>query len=276
MNRDNEYEVITGIIENKLKDNENILVKQLFNSSELKYFDEVKVKSLVKHLIRTGKLSVVNKDGRRFRDYLIKWNPDVAYHLPKLKKSKFEDVRICVTLPPFNVHGLTDFLGKKRVEINSLEEEFKKLFFSAKKSIKICSPFIESKGFHTFQKVLLTKAKKKVEIQILSREINIEKNKRKFEDIRNIYNIFKKFDLEEHLDIRNYYFQTERKRLASSIHAKLIVIDNNKAYVGSGEIRENSFKKNLEIGLILSGDKVQELALIFDNIFLKSEVIEFD
>jgi phosphatidylserine/phosphatidylglycerophosphate/cardiolipin synthase-like enzyme len=45
-----------------------------------------------------------------------------------------------------------------------------------------------------------------------------------------------------------------------------------KAYVGSGELRYNSFNKNFELGVIINNTKiVKELRYIFEILFSRSQ-----
>ncbi|MFW9939415.1 MAG: phospholipase D family protein [Candidatus Thorarchaeota archaeon] len=270
------YFNIVRIIEDSVRDKKAFIIKDVINLRELQSHDYSEIKAFLKYLIQIEKIIIIQKENRTFEDYIVKWNPDLRITFPVIEDLTFKDVKACVTLPPFNIYGLTDILNEKQIKVNFLKDEFEKLFQSAQKSIKICSPFIDWNGFRYFKDILISKAKKKVNIQILSREIEKQKNFYKFQELERIYTFFKDNFLTPFVDIRNYYFETEDKRLASSIHAKLIIIDNERAYVGSGEIRENSFKKNLEIGVILSGKKIEKFVLIFDNLFARSEVIRFE
>jgi len=199
---------------------------------------------------------------------------EMVFRMKTIKQ--FETAEICLSLPPFDKFGLIDFYKDKNIKAKTLKSQFYSLFNEAKKSIKICSPFLEWSGFTYFQDILLSKAQQNVKIKILSREINSSENNRRFEEFRKIYECFKSKNLENNLFIRNYYYETENKKLASSIHAKIIIIDNIKAYVGSGEIRKNSLEKNFELGLIVSGEKVKDLKNIFKGIFSRAEEVNFE
>ena len=252
-------------------------VKELLYSSNLKSFSQEVVIALIKLLISSDQLLVKNSTDKKFRDILLGWNPtDMSFELPSITPYKFEDVRICLSLPPFAIFGLTDSLDEKNIPLNLLLEEFTKLFLKANQSIKICSPFLEFNGFEYFKDTLLGKAQHKVDIQILSRQINTSENNTRFAHMKKIFELFRQTGCDNSLNIRNYYFQSKENKLISSIHAKMIIIDDIEAYVGSGEIRRNSFEKNLEVGLIMKGTKVKELAFVFDEIFARSEVIKFE
>jgi len=270
------YSNIIKIIGSVVKDKKSFIIKDIINLRQLKSYDYSEIKAFLKYLIRIEKFIVLQKDNKSFEDCLVKWNPALTLSLPAVEDLTFKDIKACVTLPPFNIYGLSDILNEKQIKVNFLRDEFEKLFQSASNSIKICSPFIDWNGFSYFKDIFLSKAKNNVNIQILSREIDKQNNPYKHQELNKIYTLFKDNFLSPLVDIRNYHFETEDKRLASSIHAKLIIIDNKSAYVGSGEIRENSFTKNLEIGVILTGKKIKEFVLIFDNLFARSEVIRFE
>ena len=273
---DKDYKEIIWLIEENFAQKESFSVNSILRLNELRPFNYEVLGALIKRLIRQKKLIIINK-GRRFEEHLLTWNSDdIPLKFPTLSRNEFENVEICMTLPPFNIIGLTNFLNNQKIKLNTLLKEFEILFSSARKNIKICSPFIEWNGFEYFRDLLILKATKGIQIEILSREISQRIGNPRNSDMLKIYKSFENEGLADQIKIRNYYFLTEENRLASSIHSKLIVIDGKIAYVGSGEIRKNSFEKNLEIGLILRGEKVKELELIFDSIFSRSEVISFD
>ncbi len=272
---DKDYLEIVRLIEENFAQKESFSVNSVLRLNELRLFKYEVLGALIKRLIRQNKLIVIT-EGRRFEEHLLKWNSDdIPLKFPTLSRNEFENVEICMTFPPFNIYGLTNFLNNQKIKINTLLNEFEKLFSSARKNIKICSPFIEWNGFEYFKDQLLLKATKGIQIEILSREISNRIGNTRNSDMFKIYKSFDNEGLTNNIKIRNYYFLTEENRLASSIHSKLIVVDGETAYVGSGEIRKNCFEKNLEIGLILRGEKVKELELIFDSIFSRSEVISF-
>ncbi|MFO8018598.1 MAG: transposase, partial [Promethearchaeia archaeon] len=169
---------------------------------------------------------------RETPDYMLRWNLDKNdIDLSRFENltSEFDTSDICITLPPYNIYGLTDYLRRMNVPMKSLLSEFKTLFESANDSIKICSPFLEWGGFNFFKDTLAKKAKKGVRISILSRELRRSESPRRYNEMRKIYHYFYGHGAQSHIEIKNYYFETEEKRLGSSIHAKLIITDDKKA-----------------------------------------------
>jgi len=52
-----------------------------------------------------------------------------------------------------------------------------------------------------------------------------------------------------------------------AVHAKTVIIDENTAYLGSANFTSTSLGSNFEIGVILEGDIVEDLVLLFDGMF---------
>ncbi len=273
----NEYNVIFNNLEQVFLSRQKLSIQELLSYKEVNVFNSEKVIALIKLLISYDKIHILDSENKKFMDYVIQWNTlKKIADLPQIKELYFDSTEICLSLPPFDKFGLIDFYRDKNINVKTLKSQFYSLFNEAKKTIKICSPFLEWNGFTYFQDVLLSKAQQNVKIEILSREISSSENNRRFEEFRKIYECFKSKNLENNLFIRNYYYRTENKKLASSIHAKIIIIDNIKAYVGSGEIRKNSLEKNFELGLIVSGEKVTELKNIFKGIFARAEEVNLE
>jgi len=199
--------------------------------------------------------------------------PDFGGSNVKKFEIQNDNVELCLTLPPFNKFGIKDLLDGQGLHIKSLKKVFLDLFRSASKSICICSPFFESAGMTQFIQILKNKAQDGVSIQILTRE---GYKLKKFRDLKNLHTLFKEHEIQRKLDIRNYHFSDSNNHVASSIHAKIIIVDERLGYLGSGEIRKNSIEKNLELGVLLKGEKVLELKAVFDAIFNVSEMIKFN
>ena len=176
--------------------------------------------------------------------------------------------KIVLNLPLFNEFGIARHLKNEKIEVLELKDSFRELFNSAKKTIYICSPFLEYEGIEPYIDILIRKGKEGVNICILSREIDAQKSIKRKVEMERIYESFREKGVT--IQIKNYHF-TYENRVASSIHAKMIIVDNQLAYVGSGELRKNSLERNFEAGLIVEGKTAWELAKIFEEVFAVSE-----
>ncbi|MEX2683250.1 MAG: phosphatidylserine/phosphatidylglycerophosphate/cardiolipin synthase family protein [Candidatus Sigynarchaeota archaeon] len=175
----------------------------------------------------------------------------------------------CISFPPFNVFGLIEELKQKHVVCKTLLDTYMDLLKNAKKEIKICSPFIESEAIILFEKEFKEILEKNVIIKILTRELMVNKGrKRKIIDVISRWNVPR-----DQLFIRDYFFTTNDMRIASGIHAKLMIIDDEQAYIGSGEFRQNSFNKNFEMGIVITGTGAKYAGIVFDFIFSRSREV---
>lgn len=186
-------------------------------------------------------------------------------------KGNLDCPRILITLPPFNAFGLESELESANVPFFDLKSEFYNLIKNSEESIYICSPFIDFDGIKSFLTVLTSKAKMGVEINLISREISFSNSK--YKEIKKINDYFKSNNAP--INIRDYHYHS-KNRITSSVHAKLIISDRKYAYIGSGELRKNSFEKNFEVGVILDGERGNQMALIFEELFSVSQEINFD
>ena len=243
--------------------NPNITIEQLKNKVlEIHSINEEIIDEFIYYLLLKDCLSIAepNKKYKNTKIMLVE-KPEFELKECCIKE---EYPRILMSLPPYNIFGLSTNLKKLDYPINTLKDEFLILFNNAKHTIKICSPFLEYKGFDIFLPTLLSKAKSGVDIKIIARQIAITDPDNRYDQIKKIMTIINRENIP--ISIRNYhYFKNEG--IASSIHAKMIICDNEYAYLGSGELRNNSFDKNFEIGVILKGKNAHQLGEIFDSLF---------
>ncbi|KKL87584.1 hypothetical protein LCGC14_1933240, partial [marine sediment metagenome] len=106
---DKDYKEIIWLIEENFAQKESFSVNSILRLNELRPFNYEVLGALIKRLIRQKKLIIINK-GRRFEEHLLTWNSDdIPLKFPTLSRNEFENVEICMTLPPFNIFGLTNF-----------------------------------------------------------------------------------------------------------------------------------------------------------------------
>jgi len=147
---------------------------------------------------------------------------------------------------------------------------FKDIIASTKSQLRISSPFIQKnvtneESFPEFEQLLRNAMLRGVRVKILSRELF---EKREME-ARWLKNIAEKCGTPGQLSVRDYHFQLpdESPSILSSTHAKMLIADQNMAYIGSGELRMNSLIVNFEVGCLLKGAAVIGAIEAFDTMF---------
>jgi len=224
--------------------------------------DEGEIYEIIYYLVSKNCISIV-ETSRKFEKNKIR-----LIEKPEIKlvgeETNDEYPKIVISLPPYNIFGLETELRQLNFPINNLKDEFQKLFEKAYHSISICSPFLEYNGFNIYLPILLSKAKDGVDIKIIARQISKTEPDTRYDQIKKIQQIF--YEKNVPISIRNYHFSNQRG-IVSSTHAKMIICDYKYAYIGSGELRRNSFEKNFEVGVILEGKTAYQLGKIFDKLF---------
>lgn len=140
---------------------------------------------------------------------------------------------------------------------SDLMSSLTRLVESADDEILIVTPFFNHFGVEVFVKRLARATSKGVNVSILTRETNEGNN---VEQVRDIKEIIKKHGNKNRLNI--YDYGTESGRL----HAKSLVIDNTRAYIGSANMTSYSLQEAVEIGIIIDGDIVKKLITFFQVI----------
>lgn len=169
---------------------------------------------------------------------------------------------VCITFPFLDKYGISQEL--QNYPVLSLDDCFRFLFSISKKSIDICSPFIDS-AILRYREIIYDKIKANVKVRIAARELEVSPEN----PYGRLTSAILLLDPQNSgkLEVYKYHYTGLSRKLLSSIHAKFIVVDNEFGYVGSADIKEFSLAKNLEVG-ILTGEVnvINVLSAIFKEL----------
>ncbi|MCP3682886.1 MAG: hypothetical protein GY861_09370 [bacterium] len=192
------------------------------------------------------------------------------------KKSQ-SSVDICFSIPPFEKVALETILKTKRVNLVTIEDSFKHLINISKNKIKISSPFFELSGWNVLEKDFIKFMEFGGKIFILCRGKEINSSDNRCIAIKKLLQKVRDLGFQNNIEFREYHYANKQKNkkgyIKSSTHAKLFISDKEEAYVGSGEIRKNSFDINFEMGVLIKGDLVKDIEGVFDLMFESSKKI---
>lgn len=155
---------------------------------------------------------------------------------------------------------------EKRNNFIETTECFRNLINSAKKILRICSPFLQKDvltegSFPDLRKLLVNAINHGVEIRVLTRELQKRSDEIKWlQELRS-----------NKIMIVDYHL-SDYHSIISSTHAKIICSDYQSAYIGSAELRKNSIITNFEIGCLLVGPQVYGICEAFDLMFDKGKL----
>lgn len=242
-----------------------ILVEKNIDKIELNLvLDYLKIENVI-YFQKNSDEIIINKKSANWQQFLSNL---------KQKKEPINNIGLVFNFPQMDKFGLSSKFKINNVDIVVLSDCFKALFKKAKSNIKIISPFIDIRGLKRFYKTLSNKAKNGVKITILARDLTNSTNSRRFRKLKKfmentspkLNNMFRFYE---------YHYINGRGLILSSIHSKLIIVDGRHFYCGSGEIRENSFTKNLENGVCQYNTvHAKNFELVFDYLIsISNEII---
>jgi phosphatidylserine/phosphatidylglycerophosphate/cardiolipin synthase-like enzyme len=147
------------------------------------------------------------------------------------------------------------------------ELAFRELFSSARSEILLCSPFAEFNGLIRFTEVFAARLTSGCKLLFLSRQVSPQDRGSRFQQIQQFLDLLASRGTPlDAVEVRNYHF-SDQARVESSSHAKLIVVDGKRAYLGSADVRANSLDRNFEVGMIVTGRPAVELRRVFLAMF---------
>lgn len=194
-----------------------------------------------------------------------------GYQIQKsMKKGETSnDVVLVISKPELHKYGLEGIQARN----NQIETKtcFCDIIDSSRQFLRICSPFIERNvvapdSIPDFGRRIASSLNRGVRIKLLSRELAIKRGR----EVDWIIDIAESVGKEDLLEIRDYHFLNHSgDKIFSSTHAKMLIADHSIAYVGSGELRENSLAVNFEVGCQLKGPIVVGAVEIFDSMFYR-------
>jgi len=232
-----------------------------------------RVESLFFALAQAGALRCLerNRRGHLFDSYRV--DPDrlrqiiydagIARHtIEQLQKSDSQ-VDLVATLP-----DSLPLSPQTRQAILPLVAALHRLITDAEQEILILNPFFEHEGFDRLASALLAAAARGATITIVTRRLS---------DTTSInHQVLKELLLQacaQGLGKRFAFWeyqQVEGARMVLTSHAKVLVADGEKAYIGSANLTEYGMSRFLEIGVILEGVQVEHLKRILKAV-LESE-----
>jgi hypothetical protein len=149
------------------------------------------------------------------------------------------------------------------VSVMDMRVAFKNLFEQARYEMLLVLPFLELDGLMYFADEIMGLGQRGVKVKILTREL-LWPRRYNYSYHQKLKAFAKFIDLysagggrQQDIAVRDYTIRignvgTERL-LYEGIHQKMIVVDGEIAYVGSGEIRAASFVSNGDAGVIHTG-----------------------
>lgn len=191
-----------------------------------------------------------------------------------------------VVSAPLSLAGKVASLFERYADLNIVDMRvaFRDLLEQAKREVLLALPFLELDGLMYFTDVVLGLGQREVRVRILTREL-LWPRQYSYTYHQKLKAFAKFVDLytagggkQDRVEVRDYTIRigsvgTERL-LYEGIHQKMIVVDCEMAYVGSGEIRAASFVSNGDVGVIHTGIRARFWHDYFWLFWVEGEPVE--
>lgn len=187
---------------------------------------------------------------------------------------------------PLSMTGRLLALKKRyhQLVIEDLREAFSNLLYGAHHEILMSVPFLELDGLMVFVDEFKNLGQHQVPVKALTRELvaprrldyGYYQKLRAFAKLVDVY--VSGGGKPEQLEVRDYTIKIggagDHRLIYEGIHQKMIVIDRERAYVGSGEIRAPSFVVNGDVGVVQLGRAAEFWADYFLLFWSEAQKVE--
>jgi phosphatidylserine/phosphatidylglycerophosphate/cardiolipin synthase-like enzyme len=191
-----------------------------------------------------------------------------------------------VVSAPLSLAGKIATLFEQYADLNIVDMRvaFRNLLEQAEQEVLLALPFLELDGLMYFTDQVMELGQRGVRVKILTREL-LWPRKYNYAYHQKLKAFAKFADLyaagggeQEHIEVRDYTIRIgsigDEKLLYEGIHQKMIVVDGEFAYIGSGEIRAASFVSNGDVGVIHVGTRARFWRDYFNLFWAEGEPVE--
>jgi phosphatidylserine/phosphatidylglycerophosphate/cardiolipin synthase-like enzyme len=167
--------------------------------------------------------------------------------------------QVILTKPrrPNQLEGSLTNLGWRVAQIEPTDEAFIRLATVASERLVVCSPFFDSAGARWLQR-LFEATKPGVERILVLRYLSEPGHS----NYPSGYPALVPWLTEEHIKVFDYGLRRPDGRSWESFHAKLVLADEQHAYVGSSNLNAASLDYSMEMGALLQGKAAGDVATV--------------
>jgi phosphatidylserine/phosphatidylglycerophosphate/cardiolipin synthase-like enzyme len=206
----------------------------------------------------SSSLSLSEAKLERF-EHVIKW---ATTHYDRQTLEAMADLRATELLALYTVPSGADVNQRSNMTGQLLD-----MTSNASERVSVVVPFFSDGGVDTIAESLAAATGREVDVEMLTRDITMgnEQNHRYIQSIRDRIQMIGD---PSHLSI----FEFNREQFPDSrLHAKMLVADSSRAYVGSANMTESSLRSSLESGVFIAGRAASEIAAGIE-MFIESDL----
>jgi len=166
--------------------------------------------------------------------------------------------------PAFENYDPVDF-GMQQITSRLLN-----LCRESEESLVLVSPYLEVSGMDWLFPGLEGALERGVDLTLVSREL--EEGGPNFRAIERLVAVAEECDGE--LTVYDYYQpRPDSDKPLYTLHSKVLLVDDDTAYLGSANFTKYGFSENLEVGAVLQGSEVNQLAKLLSHVIKNNAVM---
>ena len=209
----------------------------------------------------------MEKSGKDISKYVFSVNKENVIQLSLLEKALEGYIYMSSGITDKLVWSYPKGMGfDKLVEFEQLYPSICSLISNSSNSISIINPFFDSGGTERIGPYLKAAVAKGVKIRIITGRPNADTDTGKDDSLQDLITIL---GGTKNIEVR--HFHGYQGRLSYSVHAKLMLFDSQRAYLGSANFTKRSLSANIELGAIILDAKVKVLEDAFELIWEQSK-----
>jgi len=190
---------------------------------------------------------------------LDKWQVAARYEEMHSGASKERtDVQLVATLPPDAPSWLSNQVDRTNLGLRHLAVQ-------AQDSVRIAAPYMDPD--EKMIEDIASLPERGVTVRLLTREStgeDVDPGQRKsLERLANQVS----HSARDHFVARDLYSTDSSGRQEQAVHAKAVIIDGVRAYIGSANFTHTGLSSNFELGVLLNGPLVEDCVILFDEMF---------
>lgn len=172
--------------------------------------------------------------------------------------------QLAATLPPDAPSWLSN-----RVDHTDLG--LRHLAVQAKESLRIAAPYLDPE--EAVLEDIAALPSQEVSVRLLTREATGEDaDKEQRESLERLAAKVPTAEKEAFV-ARDLYSTDSFGRQRAAVHAKVVIVDEKRAYIGSANFTQTGLGSNFELGVLVDGPLVDDVTTVFDEIFHISDQI---
>jgi len=190
---------------------------------------------------------------------LDKWLIAARYEETRSGTSKERtDVQLVATLPPDAPPWLSSQIDRTNLGL-------RRLAVQAQDSVRIAAPYMDPD--EKMIEDIASLPNRGVTVRLLTRESTGEEvdpgQRKSLERLAKQVSPFAR----DRFVARDLYSTDSSGRQEQAVHAKAIIIDGTRAYVGSANFTQTGLSSNFELGVLLDGPLIDDCIAVFDEMF---------